>query len=102
MTEMPEAGRQAAHVFLDAISGGIFTGQDVDTAAVDLAVARLNEINAVEATLDDADNLTLDISDLVGGIVVAMGFLVNQVSLYADVDAQEVVIKTREFLDEDA
>jgi hypothetical protein len=74
MAGMPEAGRQAAHVFLDALSGGTFTDEGVDSAATDLAVARLNEVGAVRATLEDDDNVRVVISDLVGGVLTARGW----------------------------
>jgi hypothetical protein len=99
MARMPETGRQAAHAFLDALSGGTFVAEGVEAAAIDLAVERLNEVGAVEATLEGDDNLRLDISNLVGGVLTAMTFLVRQLALYAEVDEQEVIIRTREFID---
>jgi hypothetical protein len=102
MTDMPEGGRQAAHVLLDAVSAW---SADADAATnasvVQLAIERLNEIGAVTATLDEADGLHVNITNLVGGALVTMTWLIRQLSLTATAERDEVIVTAREFLDED-
>jgi hypothetical protein len=62
MSGMPDGGRQAAHVLLDEVSVWSTDASDVTNAqAAQLAIQRLNEVDAVSATLNDDDQLNLDI-----------------------------------------
>lgn len=100
MADIPDPGRQAAHVVLDAVSAWAMEEDDRTNAnAAQLAIQRLNEVDAVSATLDDDNELHLDISNLLGGVMVTMKYLVRQLSLCADVDEHQVIVTTREFLD---
>lgn len=67
--------------------------------AAQLAIQRLNEVDTVRATLNDDDQLHLDISNLVGGDMVTMKFLVRHLALARGTDEHEVIADTREFLD---
>jgi hypothetical protein len=99
--QMPEAGRQAAHVLLDAVSvwDVSATGQQ-NSAASDLALARLNEVGAVTATYDDdTEELNLDASELLGGVMVLVQQLVSNLSTCTGMDREEVIALTRESLD---
>lgn len=101
MSGMPGGGRQAAHVLLDAVSVWSTDASDATNAqAAQLAIQRLNDVDAVIATLSDDDELHVDISNLVGGVMVTMKFLVRQLALARSIDEHEVIANTREFLDD--
>jgi len=100
MVDIPDAGRQAAHVLLDAVSAWSAEADEAaNENAINLAIERLNEIGAVTATLDDQEALDVNVSNLVGGTLVTMTWLVRQLSLSAAVDQAEVIVNAREFLE---
>lgn len=98
---IPEQGRLAAHVPLDAAS--VFdseVGDPKNAETVDLALERLNEVGAVSATFDDeTDEVTLNATDLIGGTVTTLMYLIGQLSLSSGEKEHDVIAKTREFLD---
>lgn len=95
--QIPRPGREAANVILDAI-----TAHDPDAPSVDvmnLALARLGEVeDAYRVTMNDDDEATLDLSNLVGGTMVAMSRLVQLVSEAEGVSREEVISDLREWL----
>ena len=81
MTAIPDAGRQSAHVILDAVTAwdpslGI---ADENNDAMNLALDRLNEIDgAIEVDVDDDEDeldVTLDVTNLAGGTIVLVNYL---------------------------
>lgn len=103
MTLIPDIGRQSAHVFLDATS--TWSDDEPDSVRgprVQLALERLDEIGAVTATMGDADVLTVDASQLVGGALVLVHYLVDLAAEVGHVDRAQVIAQAREFLDSPA
>lgn len=97
---LPEQGRQAAHIMLDCMSAwDKSAADDTNTAALNLALARLNDVEAVVATMHDDDTLDLDIDYLAGGVLVSMLWLVTRLAEARDVDRSEIVADLREFID---
>ena len=104
MSHMPEAGRQAAHVLLDTVTAfdPDLGEDDRNGAAMNLAHERLNEVGAAEATYnDDTDQVTIDITGLLGGAVVTIHWLTLLVAEVAGISQEDVIVKAREFIDSD-
>lgn len=106
MTAIPDAGRQSAHVILDAVTAwdpslGI---ADENNDAMNLALDRLNEIDgAIEVDVDDDEDeldVTLDVTNLAGGTIVLVNYLVKQLAQARGEDVHDVIARAREFLDE--
>lgn len=99
---LPESGRQAAHVLLDVVSAW----DHADTAGwaerANLALRRLNDVGAVNTTVDASGRVTVDVGNLVGGAAVALHRLVAEVATVTSRDQDDVVIGLREFLDQQA
>jgi hypothetical protein len=101
MTDIPEGGRQAAHVILDAISAwDTAATPDANAAAMNLALKRMNDVDAVKATLDDNENLSLDASNLLGGAMVSVNWLIEQLAHERRSDKRLVISELRDFLDQ--
>ncbi|TFD75328.1 hypothetical protein [Cryobacterium psychrophilum] len=101
MTNIPEAGRQASYILLDAVSAwDASSTDDTNSAAMNLALTRMNEVDAVTATLGDDDSLSLDASNLLGGTIVTMNWLVEQLAQERHQPKHNVITDLREFLDE--
>jgi hypothetical protein len=101
MTDIPEGGRQAAHVILDAISAWDTSATpDANAAAMNLALKRMNDVDAVKATLDDNENLSLDASNLLGGAMVSVNWLIEQLAHERRSDKRLVISELRDFLDQ--
>lgn len=101
MTEIPEGGRQAAHVILDAVSAwDIAASSDANAAAMILALTRMNDVDAVAATVDEDDNLSVDASNLLGGAMVSVNWLVEQLAHERGQDKELVIAELRDFLDQ--
>jgi hypothetical protein len=99
--KMPDAGRLSAHVLLDAVSTyEQNASENLNANAMNLALRRLNEIDgAVKATLSDEETLSLDASNLLGGAIIAISWLVEQLADARDSDRLAIVAQLREFLD---
>jgi hypothetical protein len=68
MTDIPETGRLAGHVLIDAVMADDADGEDSDAniGAMDLALTRLGEIHAVRVSRSgDGDSVQVDASNLV-------------------------------------
>lgn len=101
---IPEAGRQAAHILLDTVIAfdDELGEDDANSAAMDLALQRLNDVDAVTATIDDeTDVVDMNITNLVGGAVVTMKLLAGVLAEAKGISIEEVVSTTRRFLDGD-
>lgn len=77
--DIPAAGRGVANVILDGVVAfDPEAGTDANVTATDLAVSRLAEVDdAYSVTLSDDDEVSLDLSNVVGGAMVAMSRLVH-------------------------
>lgn len=95
-----DSGRLSAHVLIDAVMA---YEPDDDSRSVDLAFQRLSEVEgAIEATFDDeTDHLTLDLSGLLGGALIAIHRLVEEVSLARGIDREIVGAMVREYVDQE-
>jgi hypothetical protein len=98
---MPELGRQAAHVLLDAVS--VFDPEGshaTNTTALSLAVERLDQVGAITAT-HGRHGVEVDASQLVGGCIVSLNWLVSLAADLAHKDPAYIIVGLRAFLDSD-
>lgn len=92
----PALLRQVANVVLDGVSADL---ADAGTDPVELAFDRLVELDAIELFVDDEeDELELDVSPLMGGVMLVVGELVNQIARRDQVSPEEVIASIREAL----
>jgi len=100
---MPAAGRSAANVMLDAIVA--FEPGQLDSSIVDLALHRLAEVGgAYEVTVDDNGEdvaVAVDLSNLLGGTLVALQWLTYRLAEERATDPEVVVSDLRAFLSEE-
>lgn len=104
MTQMREPARQAAHVLVDTVTA--FDEELGETAingtAMNLALARINEVGAVTATMnDETDELHMDASDLLGGAIVSINWLAALAAELGKTSREHVLAELREFIDSD-
>ncbi|MBF4163684.1 hypothetical protein [Nocardioides acrostichi] len=103
-----EKVRRAGHVVLDAVTASTVTPAG-DHDPVDLAFSHLLEIDAISlsvsesAEVDDdgetAGELELDISPLMGGVMLVVRRLVAELAARDGVDEAQVVMSIRSALD---
>jgi hypothetical protein len=99
VTVMPQAGRQAAHVILDAVS--VYDpAMPAPMTVVDRAFHRLNEVDAVGVRLTDDGEVVVDASDLLGGTIVVVQWLVEALARERGEGREQVIADARGFLDE--
>ncbi|MDO8338430.1 MAG: hypothetical protein Q7T15_09285 [Microcella sp.] len=101
--DIPEKGRLAAHVLLDAVSVAHEETGTTETHAVDVAYRRLAEIDAFSVTVrDDGDELdvAVNLSDLLGASLVTLSWLVEQLANERDSTREDILIELRERLDD--
>ncbi len=97
---MPEVGRQAAHILLDAVTAFESGRADEDNVvAMNLALQRLDDVGAIGATTARTGEITLDVSNLAGGAVVSLNWLIEQLAFRDGSDPQAVIARLRSFLD---
>ncbi|WP_400160522.1 hypothetical protein [Arthrobacter sp. BPSS-3] len=99
MTGIPETGRQAAHVLLDAVS---LWDERPDPELINRALARLGEIGAVQArgpAAADLEGIGIDVTHLVGGATVAIRWLVTQLAEARGVEESSIISDLRLHLD---
>lgn len=100
---IPENGRQAAHVLLDAAASWDWedgaNNDDAYVARANLALQRLNDVGAVSGTLHDDDTLDLDATPLIGGALLSIHWLAGHLAVAVNVDKLEVYARLRAFLD---
>lgn len=103
MTDIPDAGRQVAHVILDAVTAWdpeIDSEGDENAVAMNLALHRLNEIDGAVGIEVDGDHVGLDLSNVTGGTIVLVNWLVHRLSEARREDPNVIVSRAREFLDD--
>ena len=97
-----EKVRRAGHVVLDAVVAADVGGDDPDRAqaAMELVFEHLLEIDAIELLLDEeSEELELDISPLIGGVMLVVRRLVAELAARDGVDEETVVMSVRAALD---
>lgn len=101
MNTLPESGRLSAHVLIDAVSVYDFESSSiVNEIVLNAALERLAEVEgAVTASVTPDDTVAVNISNLVGGTLVSMEWLVESLAAARRVDRASVVVELREFLD---
>ena len=97
---MPQSGRSAINVLLDAVIA--LPDDGAGGEPINLALQRLADVDgAYEVTVND-DGSTLDVavdlSNLVGGTLIALTWLVAQVADSHGVSREEVVSDLRAWL----
>jgi hypothetical protein len=101
MTTNQDELRKSANVYLDMVTAWDVTSRQMDEGmvlAVGTALERFNDLDLVQATSTDDGDLSLDITSLVGGGMVAMGYLVHNLAAERGVDPLVVVSDAREWL----
>lgn len=100
MSDDPDLARQAAHVILDGLTAAEPEGSDSDLDATQLAFTRLLEIDAIELLFDeDNEELELDISPLMQGVLLVVGRLVERLAEHSGTSTEDVVAALRGSLD---
>lgn len=101
--ELPdeEKVRRAGHVVLDAVvAADPEADPDATQDAMELVFQHLLEIDAIELLLDEeTDELELDISPLIGGVMLVVRRLVAELAARDGVDEETVVASVRAALD---
>lgn len=96
--DIPTAGRESVNVILDAVVAHV-PGDPRNVELMNLALARLAEVEgAYGVTVNDADEVSLDLSNLVGGAMVAIARLVQMVAEAEGTSREEVVADLRAWL----
>ncbi len=103
-SDLPEEEkvRRAGHVVLDAVVAADVGGDDPDRAqaAMELVFEHLLEIDAIELLLDEeSEELELDISPLIGGVMLVVRRLVAELAARDGVDEETIVMSVRAALD---
>ncbi|MCU1479692.1 MAG: hypothetical protein JWQ19_478 [Subtercola sp.] len=100
MAAMPESGRLAASVLLDAVvSQSPEKSEDENRLALDLALALLVEPDDLET--DDGErhpDSIIDASDLVGASIVLTSWLISRLAEARQTDVAEVAGELRSFI----
>ncbi|GAA4123979.1 hypothetical protein GCM10022215_31210 [Nocardioides fonticola] len=95
-----ERARLSAHIVLDGVSVAFDTD---GTDPVELAFSKLLEIEAIELLLDEEnDELELDISPLMSGVLLVVRRLVEQLAERTGTTPADVVAAVRAAVDEPA
>lgn len=103
-SDLPEEEkvRRAGHVVLDAVVAADVGGDDPDKAqaAMELVFEHLLEIDAIQLLLDEeSEELELDISPLIGGVMLVVRRLVAELAARDGVDEETIVMSVRAALD---
>ena len=99
----PKPGRDAAHIFLDSVAAWDDADPDQSVASANLALERFNEVGAVTGVINDDDGgLTLDVSDLHGGAMLTIHWLLSRLSDATGRDRLELIADARQFIDSGA
>lgn len=107
---MTDTGRQVSHILLDALAAWdqavseSHPDDDTNASAVNLAVQKILEIGAITVDVDrsgeDTDVVNVDASDLLGGTLVLLQWMLAQLAVYAERDRLDVIVRAREVMDE--
>lgn len=101
-TTDPEKIRKAAHVILDGLTASDPDNPDSakNTEAMELAFSRLLEIEAIELLYDeDEEELELDVSPLMEGVLMVVRRLVTELSDRTGTSPEDVVASVRSSID---
>lgn len=97
-----ERARRAGHIILDGVTAAD-ADRDGGVDPMELAFAQLLEIEAIELLLDEeADEIELDISPLMGGVMMVVNRLVTELAQRDGVSPEAVVMSIRAGIDESA
>lgn len=101
----PEASRQTAHIFLDAVSIH-HPHEQADHDARDdmtgLALERLQDVGSIQVTLDDeTGRVALDIRAAGTGIITVIQILLQGWATCAGVDRDVLINEARRIVDEE-
>lgn len=105
MADIPEAGRRAANVLLDAVVAyDDQAGDDVNGPAMNRALIAINEAGAVTAIIGEDDTtgeeyVNVDASDLLGGATVTLNWLIRGLAKATGESEEAVIFRARQFLD---
>lgn len=100
--DIPEKGRLSAHVLVDAVSVSSIAEWEDPIDATNFAWQRLNDIEAVDAHLDETEGeafISVDLSHVLGGALVTLDWLVTQLMNARDQSRDEIIVALREHLD---
>lgn len=100
--EDPEKVRLTAHVILDGVTAydDAAAGTLADEEALELAFARLLEIEAIELSIDeDEEQIELDVAPLMSGVMAVVRHLVGELAARDQVSREEVVAAARAAID---
>lgn len=104
---MPEVGRKAAHLLIDAVTA-YDPGADEQTneATMNLALIALEETGAVDIQVaDDGSDgvaVSVDVSNVVGPSISALHWLALRVSVLSGRSVEEVLHDLREHIDDES
>ncbi len=100
-SSLDQPSRAAAHVLLDAvIAYDSQESDEVNTAAANLALQRLNDVDAVTATLDDNGDVQVNIDGLANAALYTLYLLATQLSEATGVDIELVTSGIRHIFDD--
>ena len=84
--------RRAGHIILDGVTAAEVDNDD----ALEIAFGRLLEIEAIEVTMDEEEGqLELDISTLMGGVLLVVSELVAELAQRDGTGTDEVLARIR-------
>ena len=99
----PEASRQTAHIFLDAVAvhhRGDPTDDDARDDMTDLALQRLRGVGSIRLTQDDeTGRVTLDIARAQTGILAVIIACLDGWAACSGVDRDELISEVRSIVD---
>lgn len=100
---IPKAGSIAAHVLIDAVS--VADDGNTDAEIVNTVYQRLLEAETFTVTAKDDGpdtdlDVTIDLSNVLGGALVTMNKLINDLAQARGVDRDTIIIGLREYIDE--
>lgn len=96
--DIPELGKQAAHVLIDAVSAG-HDGLGSST----IAFQRLAEIGAFSVSIDDEgdeEEATVELTPVLGAAMVTIDWLVERLASETGASRDSVIFELREAIDE--
>lgn len=101
MSDLPEAGRQSAHVWLDLVSTYDDAAPELWQTSVSAALPRFSEVGAFTADFDEEEShLTVDASNLLLPGAVIMQWLIHALADARGQDRTDVIVWLREQMDE--
>jgi hypothetical protein len=99
VADMPTPGREAAHILLDCLSVHNPLAPN-PSFTVNLAYRRINEVQAVTASLTEMNKVHVDMSHLLGGTLVTMNWLLESLAAASGHTRHDLIVEVRQFLDE--